>query len=204
MKAWFRCSNAADAHFIDLEFLKHLNLVKNECKEISKAASNGLKRHLWYLNGNIVMLTLFSCHVSTEDKVLMVDKLFKIDKHIEDVTNASKRLKEEEIGNVNEKSLYDFVNEKSWMIFKSLNIQGHFLHSSPSEWKKFDSYHDGEKKVKCLKTVNDCAERGAALITDYNKLITKDEEQKQFLLQVVESYRKKFKDTKKTTLVQNV
>lgn len=205
MKVWFCCSNAADAPFMDLEFLKHLDLVKNECKEISEAASKALKRHLWYLNGDLVMLCLFSSNVSTEDKILMVDELFKIDKYNrERVTNASKRLSEQEIGKVHEKSLHNFVNKNSWRIFEALNIQDDFLHSSPSEWKKFESYRDGERKVKCLKIINDCAERGVALISEYNQLITKDEEQKQFLLQVVEAHRKKFKDTKKITLVNNM
>lgn len=43
-----------------------------------------------------------------------------------------------------------------------------------------------------LTVVNDCAERGVKLIEDFNKLLTKDEEDLQFLLQVVSSYREKF------------
>ncbi|KAG7162744.1 Heterogeneous nuclear ribonucleoprotein U-like protein 1-like 2 [Homarus americanus] len=46
-------------------------------------------------------------------------------------------------------------------------------------------YCKAQKKLKTMKVVNDVAERGVALIQDYIHVITKDEEQRQFLLQVV-------------------
>ena len=50
--------------------------------------------------------------------------------------------------------------------------------------------------------VNDIAERVLKLMEDYNKIITSDEEQKQFLLQVVSSYRKKVSDKSKKNLIE--
>ena len=44
--------------------------------------------------------------------------------------------------------------------------------------------------MKKFRVVNDTAERGAKLFDDFNKLITNNEEEKQFLLQVVEANRK--------------
>lgn len=55
-----------------------------------------------------------------------------------------------------------------------------------------------------FKVVNDVAERGVALITQFNKCITNNEEQRQYLLQVVENYRKVFKNCDKKTLVKNL
>ena len=40
-----------------------------------------------------------------------------------------------------------------------------------------------------MKVVNDCAERGIALIEKYNESLTKDEDQKQFLLRFVQRHR---------------
>jgi len=40
-----------------------------------------------------------------------------------------------------------------------------------------------------LKAVNDGAERGVAMITTFNNILTRDEETKQALLQVVEQHR---------------
>lgn len=54
--------------------------------------------------------------------------------------------------------------------------------------------------VNNLRVVNDLAERGVKLMEDYNKLISKNEEQKHYLLQVVSQYRHKFPDCKKSTL----
>jgi len=41
-----------------------------------------------------------------------------------------------------------------------------------------------------MKVVRDCAERGIALVEEYNSSLTKDEEQKQFLLRLVDLHRK--------------
>lgn len=54
--------------------------------------------------------------------------------------------------------------------------------------------------LKKRKVVNDVAERGIALITKYNAALTKNEEQKQHLLQVVAYHRKRFPDPKKALL----
>lgn len=40
--------------------------------------------------------------------------------------------------------------------------------------------------------VNDVAERNVKLIEEYNTILTKDEDQKQYHLQVVNEYRKKY------------
>ena len=39
---------------------------------------------------------------------------------------------------------------------------------------------------------------------EYNRLLTKSEEQKQFTLQVVKEHRKRFPDPKKSTLLQGL
>ena len=55
-----------------------------------------------------------------------------------------------------------------------------------------------------MRVTNDIAERGVALMEEYTKVLTKDEEQKQFLLQVVKHYRQVFPDRKKETLIHQV
>ena len=57
-----------------------------------------------------------------------------------------------------------------------------------------------KKIVNGFKVVNDTAERGVKLIQDFNSCLTKDEEQRQFLLQVVSECRKNFPDSSKATL----
>ena len=52
-----------------------------------------------------------------------------------------------------------------------------------------------------MRVINDIAERGVALMDDYNKLHTTSEEQKQFLLLVVKEYRQHYSDQIKKTLM---
>ena len=54
-----------------------------------------------------------------------------------------------------------------------------------------------------MKVTNDSAERGVALIQSYNRLLTKNEEQLQFLLQVVSEHRHIFPNTNKDTLINS-
>lgn len=62
-----------------------------------------------------------------------------------------------------------------------------------------EDYQKGLKIVSNLLVVNDVAERNIKLIEDYNSILTKDEDQKQYLLQVVNEYRNNYSDSKKTT-----
>jgi hypothetical protein len=56
--------------------------------------------------------------------------------------------------------------------------------------------------VTNLLITNDCAERGVALISDYIEIVTKNEDQRQDLLQGVEMHRKSFPNAKKSTLME--
>ena len=68
-----------------------------------------------------------------------------------------------------------------------LQLQTDFLHKDPSEWECDITFSRAHGIATNLRVVNDNAERGAALITEYNRLITSVEEQKHYLLQVVSS-----------------
>ena len=72
---------------------------------------------------------------------------------------------------------------------------------SPQRWKENEDFIEAKKIVRSLKVINDTAERGVQLITEFNNILTKNEEQKQFLLQVVREHRKLFSDNKKSTAI---
>ena len=54
--------------------------------------------------------------------------------------------------------------------------------------------------INVIKVVNDTAERGIALINDYNNVLTTDEDQKQHFYKVVTQERKNFPSTSKKIL----
>ncbi|ESO02828.1 hypothetical protein HELRODRAFT_174252 [Helobdella robusta] len=64
-----------------------------------------------------------------------------------------------------------------------------------------NDYIIGQRKIKSLKVVNDAAERGVALIQEFNRVVTNDKDQKQYLMQVIEEHRKDFPISKKCTII---
>ena len=52
-----------------------------------------------------------------------------------------------------------------------------------------------------MKVVNDSAERGIALIQKYNETLTKDEDQKQFLLRFVQRHRQFYPSSSKAAMM---
>jgi hypothetical protein len=67
----------------------------------------------------------------------------------------------------------------SWALFNSLGISDTAWLKTLSTWGGNESYEKLSKFVTSLLVTNDCAERGVALIADYSKIVTKDEDRRQ-------------------------
>ena len=85
-------------------------------------------------------------------------------------------------------------------LFHCLNLPTDFLSIDPDTWESEDGYSVAKRRLTTLTVVNDTAERGVALIQEYNRMLTKDEDDLQFLLQVVDDHRRLHPTTKKTEL----
>jgi len=72
----------------------------------------------------------------------------------------------------------------------------------PSEWGNQETYRTGKSIAQSVKVINDLAEHGVALIQEFNGSITRSEEQKQYLLQVVEHHRSEFLAPTKTGAIK--
>lgn len=92
------------------------------------------------------------------------------------------------------------IGPNSWLLFQTFNSEALWLNKPPSVWKYDPDYEELSTFVHTVKTTNDLAERGVKLIQDYYDSISKDEEDRQFLLQSVEDHRKKIPNFKKKTL----
>ena len=86
--------------------------------------------------------------------------------------------------------------------FKILGLSEEFLHCDPSEWGLQEEYRKNQYVVKSVKVINDLAERGVALIQDFNSSLTRNEEQKQYLLHVIEEHRKQFSVPTKASAIK--
>lgn len=155
----------------DLDMLQLLNCYPD--KNVKKSALAAAKRHLWYLSEMNIGLAFFDERVSEDEKQKMFQNLNKPANKKE-----MKRL-EAKVIKFEEKSLSDFVTTKTRSFFELFGAKDENEYCSTTLRALVDS----------LKVVNDTAERGIALIKKFNDSV-KDEQQKQFLLRVVEHHRK--------------
>ena len=95
--------------------------------------------------------------------------------------------------------LENYVTQNTRRLFDKLGIKTAFLEHDPESWSSNDDFQKGMEIVKNIKVTNDHAERAVALVQEFNKHITHDEDQLQFLLQVVSEHRHQFPDSKKST-----
>ena len=85
-----------------------------------------------------------------------------------------------------QRSLEDFVTSFTLLFFKMTGIPCDFLEQDPDTWPSSPVYQKALGIVSKLSVVNDCAERGVALVTSYTEAaLTKDESQMQYLLKAV-------------------
>ena len=66
--------------------------------------------------------------------------------------------------------------------FQILGLPLTFLKNDVETWSEDTDYVAAKNIIHSLRVVNDIAERGIALMEEYNKLITTNEQQKQYLL----------------------
>ena len=84
--------------------------------------------------------------------------------------------------------LQELVTKNTCLFFEILTIPDSFLGTHPETWVTNIDYLQAEPVVHELRVINYTAERGVTLMQGYNALLTKDEEQTQFVLQVVKNY----------------
>ena len=197
VKAWITCSNSCDAPFNDLSLIQSLTKYSATSKVISTTALKAIGRHLWYLGEEMAPLGFFSDIVPVETKRLMVAHFQKISEQ-QELDHRSIRCTTAQ--DLSLKTLDYFIGPASRFFFDALQLDISFLAEDVEKWPEIASYQNAKKSVGALKVVNDSAERGIALATTFNSSVTKQEEQKQFLFQMVESHRKQFPNPKKKTL----
>lgn len=169
----------------DLYILNQMQTYPNNT--IEKAATQAFSHNLWYFYGHLVTLALFDDRVDSQTKQFMVNNFTK-------QKNGLKRQDGKKFDY--HTPLEAWVTSGSVKLFSLLSTNGQeeaesFLSKPPAMWHSNDSYLAMKKKADLLRVVNDCAERGIALIQCYDNTLTQDENQKQYLLQIVHKHRSK-------------
>ena len=125
-------------------------------------------------------MCLFSDQVTHTDKQIIVDKL----KSLEKVQTFINRYGSG-FGKLN---LVEIVRPSSWHFFTLLKIDYRFLDTPVDEWQSSPYYEKACEIVKNFRTVNDLAERGVKLASDFLS-VSKTEKHYQNALQVIENER---------------
>ena len=181
----------------DLNLLKTLIKYEQVNPKVSKAAATKMANHMWYLSEDLVGLAFFDDHVATSTKCQMVQALKK-----DNCKDSTKRA-QIDMQTVENLQLHDFVSKKSRDLFEKMDLPDAFLEVHPETWEDREDFKKSLRILKAMNVVNDHAERGVSLIQEYSNSITKNEDQLQFLLQVVQEHRRAFPDSKKCTLARN-
>lgn len=196
IKNWFQSAVANYAPLNDLNLLKDLVNYKTVNEIFADKALKKIKNHLWYLSETLVGLAFFDERVSDETKTQMVSALQNDgQEHLKKRTTVDLEV-------ISTKRLDNFVSSNTMDFFRTLELDTTFLTNPVQTWEQDEVFKKNKATVKSLRVVNDIAERGVALIEEFNKLITAQEEQKQFLLLVVKNFRKQFPDRNKQTLIK--
>lgn len=207
VKAWFNAPNACFAPRQDLQFLRDIYDYKTIDENLSEVTQKKFINHLWYLSPESVRFAFFDFfEISDDTKIKMVQSLKNDNNTDGDSINVEKRLcvKLNEIPSFINKTIESFISDKTLNFFKRFNINYNFIETLPSTWKNNLEYKRGKEIVSQLKIVNDTAERAVKLIEDFNKIGSKNEEQKQYILQVVTEYRQRYSNSNKSTIMERL
>lgn len=128
----------------------------------------------------------------------MVQALNKENIHPE----CNKKFPKKKISILQHEEIDYFINNETIEFFDRFKLSKEFLDLDPSQWASDKEYMKNKEIMSNLRVVNDVAERAVKLVTDYNTCLTKNEEQKQFLFQVVAEYKRSTPDSKKGTMIK--
>lgn len=198
VRAWTFAPNAAEAPCQDLKFIQDLHAYAKIDENVSRVALNKMCNHLWYLLPETAAMSFFNNNLSVDTRRKMLRAL-KNNKTFEEPIKRLTILPED-VGRYIDQGIETFISKGSQKFFERFSLPTDFLKKDPTLWQQDDSFSKGMEFVKGLKVVNDVAERGVKLMQDYNQILTKNEVEKQFILQIVSDYRQKFPDIKKRTL----
>src|SRR5258705_1876170 len=194
LKAWISAPRAVEAPLNDFLLMKQL--LQYQQAVVSTATSKKFSLHLWYLSEDLVGLALFDSRIPPETKKLMLAVMEE-----DAPEHPPKRPRIASNAFLGDRGIEQFCTANSKSLLHIFGLSDEVLSKDPDECREDMTFQHALAAVTGLAVVNDRAERGVALIQDYNGRWTKGEEQLQFLLQVVSDHRKKFPNCVKEAII---
>ena len=195
IRSWYTAPVPRYAPRLDLQLLKTLVKYKESEEKIATIALKKFSNHLWYLSEELIALAFFDEEISIEMKNKMREAL----ENPAEQNNIKRTTIDHAV--IEQKQLNDFVTSHTKVFFEILGFPCSFLESNAENWDSNDEYLKARETVMNMKVTNDLAERGVKLMEEYNKILTNDEQQKQYLLQIVKKFRSSLPDKNKKTIM---
>ncbi|KAJ8416198.1 hypothetical protein AAFF_G00382200 [Aldrovandia affinis] len=163
-KAWTLALEAAAAPRHDLQLLKDLTTYMDNVNwDVGKAALTKLQGHLWYLSEELVALAVFDPLVTVEEKRQILTSLHTT---VGDESPAKRpKLPSQAVSGL---QLQDMASTNTRWFFQKLRLEDGFLDADPATWLEREDFRTAAAFVQGIAVINDHAERGVALIQEYN------------------------------------
>ncbi len=189
-KWWLTCEKAVDAAWNDLTLYHHLQAYKAVDEDIAASAIKALERQCWYLTGEMLPLALSSSKVPNDDKralarAILEHKPADLHMHIPEQRFGTGFGKPKFPTLLPTTSLADLANKDCWFGMHQLHIDPEFMSLDVKEWATNAGFKKSEVNVRAMNMVNDCAERGVKLTSDF-VAVARKEQHLQNVLQAVE------------------
>ena len=189
------CKKTADAPWNDLKLYKHLLQYEMIDRQIADSAIWALNRHLWYLTAEMIPLSLFSESVPLGEHQALANALLGV-KPADELQSPQNRFGagwgKPRFWSIPITALTqqcDLVGVDSWFTIYRLQLDVSFLKLPVNVWKTNAAYMACVDNIAAVNVVNDCAERGVKLSSDFIDTARSDEHF-QRVLKVMEDDRK--------------
>ena len=196
---WLTAPVTAYAPTNDLAFITRVRRYASVDEASSSSALTAFNRHLWYLTQELVPLTLFCRSVDDTVKEAIVKKLQGCQRNpnlIHRFGFSWGKPSFPDLSNETALTMASFIGEDSWKFFDIVKVDTAFLELPVSDWCNDADYLRAKEVIDSLSVVNDAAERGVKLSSDF-LCTTTSEEMYANVLQVVEDCRKKIPNQRK-------
>ena len=151
----------------DLCQIQNLLLMRDDpaLRQVADALLGSHKRHSWYLNENLIMLSVLNDDLTEEEREGLCQKLLSID---------HSTIQIEEVQLTAESKLKHFVGPQSWTLFKCLGFNNEdldWLKLPCKEWSSHESYVKFGQICNNIICTNDVAERAIKLVQVIVKIL---------------------------------
>ena len=199
-KYWFTTPLAASAARQDLDFMSGVLEYRVVNSKLSFAVLSSVYRHLWYLTPQLIVLALTDKEMEDFSRMAIASALHGQERQVVKTGKPTFPILAHG-ATMTRNQMSELVGPESWLLFDLLHLNGpsDWLLSPASQWHLSPDYMELDIFTNNLVVVNDLAERGIHLATDFiNRLDS--EEQREALFQVVEDFRGRVKNTNKSSL----